>query len=84
MPIKTDADQLLKYILEYKIEEKKIPSDIQLLTEMDGDKDKLDDALEYLYDSGYIKGDRQKQLSNKRDRITLGDITVKGINRIEK
>jgi hypothetical protein len=83
MTINNDAGKLLVYIYKCKTEGKEIPRNNQLLTETGWNEDRLNNAIQYLIESGFVTGVIQRPIGLKV-RATIGDITNLGINIVEE
>ena len=84
MKISEDSGNLLLFIYKRKIEDKEMLNKGQLLEETGWDKVRLNNAVQYLIESEFIKGKVLKTAGSTKVQGTLiSDITPSGINVIE-
>jgi len=84
MTISEDSGNLLLFIYKSKIEDKEMLNQDQLLDETGWNKVRLNNAVQYLIESGFIKGEVIKTVGSTKVQVTLiSDITPSGINVIE-
>ena len=85
MAIRIDSRNLLLYIYKRKIEDEEMLDPNQLLEETGWNKVRLNNAVQYLIESGFITGKVLKTLgSTKVESTLILDITPSGINIIEE
>lgn len=84
MTIRKDSGNLLLYIYKLKIENKEMLDSNQLIKETEWNKVRINNASQYLIDSGFVKGKIFKGMDSTKviDTIII-DITPSGINIIE-
>ncbi|VUT27479.1 MAG: hypothetical protein SYNGOMJ08_00025 [Candidatus Syntrophoarchaeum sp. GoM_oil] len=84
MTIRVDSGNLLLYIYKRKIEDEEMLDSNQLLEEAGWNKVRLNNASQYLIESGFIEGTVLKGASSTKVQSTsISDITPSGINIIE-
>ena len=82
--IRKDSGNLLLFIYNRKIEDKEMLNQDQLVEETGWDKVRLNNSVQYLIESGFIKGKVLKTYgSTKVQGSIISDITPSGINIIE-
>lgn len=82
--IREDSGNLLLFIYEHKINDKEMFDQNQLLKETDWNKVRLNNAVQYLIESGFVEGDIVKGVGSTKVQVTvISDITPLGINIIE-
>ncbi len=90
MTIRGDAGKLLLHIYKCKIEGNEMLNSNQLLTETGWNEVRLNSAMQYLIESGFVKGNILKGKRLKETGFTefqaaiISDITPSGINIVEK
>ena len=84
MTIREDSGKILLYIYKCKIEGKEIPHSNLSFEETDWNKDRLNNAIQYLIESKFVDGNIIKGPgSTKVQAAFIYDLTPPGINIIE-
>lgn len=84
MTLKEDSGKLLLYIYKCRIQGNEMLNSSHLLNETGWDKNRLNSALQYLVERGYINGHVIKGLgSTKVQDVIINDITSDGTDIIE-